>query len=75
MDSCANREPLDKWLDKYTARLTKETLNATERHEKMLAVNPKYVLKNHTLQEAIDKAEADDFSMVEELLTVALSSL
>lgn len=39
----------------------------------MLQVNPKYVLKNHSLQEAIDKAEVHDFSMVDELLKVALA--
>ncbi len=39
----------------------------------MLAVNPKYILKNHILQEAINKADAHDFSMVNELLKVALA--
>jgi uncharacterized protein YdiU (UPF0061 family) len=39
----------------------------------MLSVNPKYILKNHILQEAIEKAEGHDFSMVEDLLKVALS--
>ncbi|MEA2073208.1 MAG: SELO family protein, partial [Campylobacterota bacterium] len=61
------------WLDKYTLRLEKETLSESKRHEKMLAVNPKYILKNHILQEAIDKANEHDFSMVNELLKVALA--
>ena len=39
----------------------------------MLTVNPKYVLKNHVLQEAIEKAEVHDFGMVNELLKVALA--
>jgi len=39
----------------------------------MLQVNPKYILKNHILQEAIEKAEAHDFNMVNDLLKVALS--
>ena len=73
LDACVKREALDTWLDKYSIRLEKETQSIEERHEQMLAVNPKYVLKNHTLQEAIDKAEKDDFSMLNELLTVALT--
>lgn len=73
LTSCVNREPLGKWLDKYSQRLDKETLNVNARHKKMLKVNPKYILKNHILQEAIEKAEEHDFSMVNELLKVALA--
>ena len=64
---------MEKWLDKYSLRLEKETLESSKRHEKMLGVNPKYILKNHILQEAIDKAQRHDFSMVNDLLKVALS--
>jgi len=32
-----------------------------------------YILKNHILQEAIEKAEEHDFSMIDELLTIALA--
>jgi uncharacterized protein YdiU (UPF0061 family) len=39
----------------------------------MLAVNPKYILKNHILQEAIEKAQQHDFEMVNGLLKVALA--
>jgi len=73
LDSCVNRKPLDEWLEKYSVRLGKETLSEAARHEKMLTVNPKYILKNHSLQEAIEKAEVHDFSMVNELLKVALA--
>ncbi|PHR54229.1 MAG: hypothetical protein COA44_13950 [Arcobacter sp.] len=73
LDICIDRRHLDVWLDSYNERLEKEILSPDERHEKMLAVNPKYILKNHILQEAIDKAEEDDFGMVNELLKVALA--
>ena len=73
LDICVNRKPLDEWLDRYSKRVEKEALRVAERHEKMLTVNPKYILKNHILQEAIAKAGGDDFSMVNELLKVALA--
>jgi len=71
LDLCVYRTSLEEWLDAYTLRLKKETLDTTKRHEKMLNVNPKYILKNHILQEAIQKAEKHDFSMVKDLLKVA----
>ena len=73
LDLCINRTPLVEWLDAYDDRLNKETLSSEDRHLKMLAVNPKYILKNHILQEAIELAQKDDFSMIEELLKVAYS--
>jgi len=73
LGSCVNRQPLDEWLDTYSKRVEKESLSVALRHEKMLAVNPKYILKNHRLQEAIEKAEEHDFDMVNELLKVALA--
>jgi uncharacterized protein YdiU (UPF0061 family) len=73
LDLCVYKSNLEEWLDSYTQRLHKEVVVTKKRHEKMLSVNPKYILKNHILQEAIERAEADDFSMVEDLLTVALA--
>ncbi|MDA3907590.1 MAG: YdiU family protein [Sulfurimonas sp.] len=65
--------PLLEWLDAYDERLKKEKRSSKERHTQMLSVNPKYILKNHILQEAIEKAQEHDFSMIEELLVVALA--
>jgi uncharacterized protein YdiU (UPF0061 family) len=36
----------------------------------MNKINPKYVLRNYLAQLAIDQTEQDDFSMIEELLTL-----
>ena len=65
--------PLKEWLEAYDVRLSNEESTCRERQEKMINVNPKYVLKNHILQEAIQKAELHDFSMIDDLLKVALS--
>ena len=37
----------------------------------MLKTNPKYVLKNYMLQEAIDVAEKGDYALVEDLFKIA----
>lgn len=62
---------LDKWLILYDDRLSHETRTQEERQKAMLKNNPKYVLKNYMLEEAIILAERGDFSMVETLLHIA----
>lgn len=71
LDLCVYRTTLEEWLEAYDVRLKKEILTPSKRHEKMLKVNPKYILKNHILQEAIEKAQEHDFSMIDDLLRVA----
>ncbi|MDH3728870.1 MAG: protein adenylyltransferase SelO family protein, partial [Myxococcales bacterium] len=58
------------WLRSYAERLLTDDLPATERRAKMNRVNPKYVLRNYLAQLAIDKAEAGNPTMVDELLDV-----
>jgi len=70
-DIAMNPVPVDGWLTLYDARLAKETRSQEERQNAMLKTNPKYVLKNYMLQEAIDLAQKGDFSMVETLLYIA----
>lgn len=55
------------WFGLYLARLQKENTTDEERKTAMNATNPKYVLRNYMAQMAIDKAENDDFSLIEEL--------
>jgi len=62
-------EPMNKWLDTYDERI--QYIDPTERRNQMLNVNPKYVLKNYMLQEAIDAAEKGDFSVVDDLFKLA----
>ena len=64
-------QPLHEWLDDYDKRLANNTLSAEARNKKMLTVNPKYVLKNYMLQEAIELAQKGDYSGVNALFKIA----
>ncbi|MEJ2468929.1 MAG: YdiU family protein, partial [Campylobacterales bacterium] len=71
IDICVERGRMREWLEEYDARLKREPRDADARREAMLKTNPKYVLKNYMLQEAIEKAEKRDNSGVEALLEIA----
>jgi uncharacterized protein YdiU (UPF0061 family) len=64
-------KPMNDWLDAYDTRLKEESLSIKERHASMLQSNPKYVLKNYMLQEAIDAAQEGDFKLVDDLFVLA----
>jgi uncharacterized protein YdiU (UPF0061 family) len=63
-------EQMNQWLINYNQRLGADTGSAEERLARMNSVNPKYLFRNYLAQQAIDKAEAGDYSMVNELLDV-----
>lgn len=58
------RDNLQAWLARYLARAPEN------RAQLMNNTNPKYVFRNYLAQQAIDKAEAGDYTMVNELLAV-----
>lgn len=58
------------WLQNYGRRVRSSGVDHEQRHSRMNAVNPKYVLRNYLAQLAIDKSEQGDHSMVKELLEV-----
>ncbi|MDF1878651.1 YdiU family protein, partial [Sulfurimonas sp. SAG-AH-194-C20] len=70
-DIAMNPVAIDKWLVLYDKRLLLEESTYAQRTQTMLQKNPKYVLKNHMIQEAIVLAEEGNFSKVEELLYIA----
>ena len=65
-----NRELIDQWFTDYVARLQSESSNDTLRQQAMNQVNPKYILRNHLAQIAIEQAQKKDFSEVTKLLTI-----
>ncbi len=61
---------LEAWIDwfiNYKEKLSNDSLSNEERKAKMNEVNPKYVLRNYMAQLAIDAADKDDFSIVNEI--------
>ncbi len=64
-------KPMTDWLDSYDERLKENSSTVEERQTKMLKTNPKYVLKNYMLQEAIDAADQGDFTLVDALFNIA----
>jgi uncharacterized protein YdiU (UPF0061 family) len=58
----------DAWSKIYRERLVKESSVDAERRAKMMLVNPKFILRNHIAQSAIEKAQAGDYTEVDTLL-------
>lgn len=57
----------DRWLEDYRARLAAEPSDDAGRAARMNRVNPRYVLRNHLAQAAIERAQAGDFTEIETL--------
>ena len=66
-DLFIDRAAADAWGARYLRRLERETRGEPERRAAMQRVNPKYVLRNHLAQQAIERAEAGDFEEVRRL--------
>ncbi|MFW6348776.1 MAG: protein adenylyltransferase SelO [Thiohalospira sp.] len=59
------------WLARWRARLAEQGRDEAERQTAMRAVNPKFVLRNHLAQWAVDAAtEEGDFTPMDRLLAV-----
>ena len=64
------RAAFDAWASRYAARLRSESSIDAERALRMNRCNPKFVLRNHLAETAIDLARNGDFSEVQRLLKV-----
>ena len=61
---------LATWLRQYARRRRTDRREDSASREAMNRVNPKYVLRNYLAQLAIDKAEAGEYSMIDQLAEV-----
>ena len=66
-DQFVDRTAADAWLIQYRARLMQESNSDAERTSLMNRINPKFILRNHLAQQAIELAQQDDFSEVNRL--------
>jgi len=62
-----NPSRFDEWAARYRDRLLREQSRDKERAARMDRVNPKYVLRNYLAQQAIEKAQEQDFSEIDRL--------
>lgn len=69
-DEFIDRDNIDQWFTDYLLRLSSETASDEVRSEMMNRINPKYILRNHLAQAAIEKAQQDDFSETATLLKI-----
>lgn len=69
MNICVYTEYMQEWLNGYKNILHNQ--KDGQNKVMMKEVNPKYIIKNYMLQEAIDLAQEGDFSLVNELLRIA----
>jgi len=67
----ADPEAFDGWARRWRERLAAEDRDEDARRRDMRAVNPRFIPRNHRVQEAIDAAaERDDLAPLDALLTV-----
>jgi uncharacterized protein YdiU (UPF0061 family) len=69
-DDFIDRSNIDRWFTEYLDRLKAESSIDATRRAAMNLVNPKFILRNHLAQAAIDKAKEDDFSEIKTLLQI-----
>lgn len=59
-----------QWIQKYIHEIKLDKRRDEERKEFMCKINPKYVLRNYMAQLAIESAEKEDYSVIDELFTL-----
>ena len=58
------------WFELYLEKIKEEIVSDEVRKQAMNKVNPKYVLRNYMAQLAIEAAEKQDYSLINELYTL-----
>lgn len=66
------REPaaLDAWVERWQKRLEDDPMAPADRQAAMRAANPRFIARNHRVEEALASAEEGDLGPLERLRTV-----
>jgi len=70
LQQLARHSSFNSWLVQYAQRLKQANVSDSERRSVMQWTNPRYVLRNWMAQQAINRAETNDFSMIHSLQTI-----
>ncbi|SFC54751.1 Uncharacterized conserved protein YdiU, UPF0061 family [Microbulbifer thermotolerans] len=66
----AGHSALRHWLEGYDRRLAHENSDFCRRNRAMLAVNPKFILRNYLAQKVIEAAETGDYRPLQTMVTL-----
>lgn len=69
-DLFVDTKHIRSWLEEYSAYLNSTNLSFARICPKMREINPKYILRNYLLEQAIQSAQSGDFSEVHRLFTL-----
>lgn len=70
VDHFIDRKAAHAWVLRYQSMLNEKQPQVELRQQRMLAVNPKFILRNYLAQQAIDKAQSGSFDYFHRLLDV-----
>jgi uncharacterized protein YdiU (UPF0061 family) len=70
IDEITDQNRFKVWLNSYFKFIQAKNLTQEKRQLLMLNTNPKYILRNYLLQQAIEQAERGDFSEVAKLFKI-----
>ncbi|MCE2594467.1 YdiU family protein [Motilimonas cestriensis] len=69
-DLFEDQRGFSEWFDTYTLRLSQDSMPASTRKLSMLSRNPKYILRNHLAQAAIEQAEQGNYNEIARLFAL-----
>lgn len=70
LDICTYRDYISLWVDRYFKVIDNQNISKENIKIKMDKINPKYILKNYIIQEAINDANEDNFELLNEILII-----
>jgi len=73
LNICTFKESIKEWFDDYKKLIKNQRQDFDTMKKLMKKNNPKYIIKNYMLQEAIKLAQDGDFTLVNDLLKIAQS--